>query len=108
MSSSHSDNSSFTNSSVLGALSPIGWDAILDEQFTGHAAQGLLPGRVSRVDRGRCDVHTTLGVLHATIPATGLELPESGVVTGDWVAIEFGASATVRAVLPRGTALYRA
>ncbi|QHN19772.1 ribosome small subunit-dependent GTPase A [Gordonia amarae] len=67
-----------------------------------------MPGRVSRVDRGRCDVHTTVGVLHATVPANVLDLPESGVVTGDWVAIEFGATATVRAVLPRRTALYRA
>ena len=103
MSSLHSDHSFSSHT-----LSQIGWDTTLDDQFTGHSAQGLIPGRVSRVDRGRCDVYTTLGVLHATIPATGLELPESGVVTGDWVAIEFGATAGVRAVLPRRTALYRA
>lgn len=103
MLSHHSDHSSF-----LDALGHIGWDAALDQQFADRAAQGLIPGRVSRVDRGRCEVHTTFGVLSAGHPGAGHDNPESVVVTGDWVAVEFGGTVTVRAVLPRRTALYRA
>ncbi len=94
-------------------LTLLGWDADRADLFADAAAGGLIPGRVARVDRGRCDVLTTVGPLRAAI--TGIAVrsalahdPESGVVTGDWVALRLGGTAEVVSVLPRRGALYRA
>jgi ribosome biogenesis GTPase len=76
------------------------------------AEAGLLPGRVIRVDRGRCDVVIADGDTVATVHAdTGpvsdpdpLRLP----CTGDWAAVSTGPAGTfVQALLPRGTAVVR-
>ena len=61
-------------------LSTLGWDAFRGAEFADHASAGLIPARVSRVDRGRCDVHTSLGPFRAATPAVVCE--EGGVVTG--------------------------
>src|SRR5690606_10414169 len=47
------------------ALAPYGWDDAWTDTFAPHAADGLLPGRVIRVDRGQCDVVTAEGTVRA-------------------------------------------
>ncbi|MFF4649133.1 ribosome small subunit-dependent GTPase A [Streptomyces sp. NPDC001380] len=37
-------------------MAAYGWTPGLDELFAPHRAAGLVPGRITRVDRGRCDV----------------------------------------------------
>ncbi len=87
-------------------LSTLGWDAFRDAGFADYAAAGLIPARVSRVDRGRCDVHTSLGLFRAATPAVVSE--EGGVVTGDWAALRLDGTPQLVAVLPRRGAIYRA
>ncbi|WP_035854327.1 ribosome small subunit-dependent GTPase A [Cryptosporangium arvum] len=76
----------------------LGWDSAWADSFAPHAAGGLIPGRVVRVDRGRCEVATGTEVLHA-------EYSRLDVCTGDWVALS---GLSIHAVLPRRTALVRA
>lgn len=75
-----------------------GWDSGWIDAFASHAAGGLTPGRVVRVDRGRCEVVTASGPVRA-------EFTRTDVCTGDWVALS---GSFVHAVLPRRTALVRA
>ncbi|CAM5431153.1 Small ribosomal subunit biogenesis GTPase RsgA OS=Streptomyces glaucescens OX=1907 GN=rsgA PE=3 SV=1 [Streptomyces glaucescens] len=90
------------------ALAPYGWDDAWAEQFTPYAAEGLLPGRVVRVDRGQCDVVTTDGVIRADTAFVTPHDPMRVVCTGDWVAVDpAGTPRYVRAYLPRRTAFVR-
>lgn len=90
------------------ALAPYGWDDAWAEQFTPYAAEGLLPGRVVRVDRGQCDVVTTDGVIRADTAFVTPHDPMRVVCTGDWVAVDpTGTPRYVRAYLPRRTAFVR-
>lgn len=76
--------------------------------FLPYAAEGLLPGRVVRVDRGQCDVVTPHGVLRADTAFVTPHDPLRVVCTGDWVAVEAdGNPRYVRACLPRRTAFVR-
>ncbi|MGP3951879.1 ribosome small subunit-dependent GTPase A [Streptomyces sp. 7N604] len=101
-------------------LAPYGWDDGFDADFTPHAAAGLLPGRIVRVDRGRCDVVTastqgtdgggtdsegTVTVQAETAPVWSPD-PMRIACTGDWVALDAGRR-VVRALLPRRTAFVR-
>ncbi|OSZ55875.1 ribosome small subunit-dependent GTPase A, partial [Streptomyces pharetrae CZA14] len=73
-----------------------------------YAAEGLLPGRVVRVDRGQCDVVTTDGVIRADTAFVTPHDPMRVVCTGDWVAVDpTGTPRYVRAYLPRRTAFVR-
>jgi ribosome biogenesis GTPase len=93
---------------VSTALAPYGWDDAWAEQFTPYAAEGLLPGRVVRVDRGQCDVVTTDGVIRADTAFVTPHDPMRVVCTGDWVAVDpAGTPRYVRAYLPRRTAFVR-
>ncbi|MET8243945.1 ribosome small subunit-dependent GTPase A [Streptomyces sp. NPDC005202] len=95
-------------SSAFSALAPYGWDEAWADAFAPYAAQGLLPGRVIRVDRGQCDVATADGVLRADTAFVTPHDPMRVVCTGDWVAVEPGGSPRyVRAYLPRRTAFVR-
>ena len=90
------------------ALAPYGWDDAWTEQFTPYAAEGLLPGRVVRVDRGQCDVVTADGVIRADTAFVTPHDPMRVVCTGDWVAVDpAGTPRYVRAYLPRRTAFVR-
>lgn len=90
-------------------LSGYGWDEGWAAAFAPHADQGLLPGRVVRVDRGRCDVITAGGVLRADTAFVTPHDPLRVVCTGDWVAVEPGGNPRyVRSYLPRRTAFVRA
>lgn len=94
--------------SESAALVPIGWNervaaAALETQAAMSAAglPEVIPGRVSRVDRGVVTVLTAAGTARA---ATG----EDPLATGDWVLVASGdASTAVVAVLPRHSAFVR-
>ncbi len=87
---------------------PYGWDADWEAEFAPHAEQGLLPGRVVRVDRGQCDVVTAGGVVRADTAFVTPHDPLRVVCTGDWVAVEPGGNPRyVRAYLPRRTSFVR-
>lgn len=93
---------------VHSALAPYGWDSAWADAFTPYDAQGLLPGRVVRVDRGQCDVVTADGVVRADTAFVTPNDPLRVVCTGDWVAVEpAGNPRYVREYLPRRTAFVR-
>ncbi|WP_254076840.1 ribosome small subunit-dependent GTPase A [Streptomyces pacificus] len=77
--------------------------------FTPYAQSGLVPGRVVRVDRGRCDVVTEAGTVHADTAFVTPHDPLRVICTGDWAAVdpEGGTPRYVRACLPRRTAFVR-
>ncbi|MEU9187756.1 ribosome small subunit-dependent GTPase A [Streptomyces sp. NPDC048484] len=98
-----------SSSSSSHSLVPYGWDADWEAEFTPFAEQGLLPGRVVRVDRGLCDVVTTGGVVRADTEFVVPRDPMKVVCTGDWVAVdpEGRDPRYVRTLLPRRTAFVR-
>jgi ribosome biogenesis GTPase len=107
-SSASSASSTAPTSSVFSALAPYGWDDAWADEFAPFAGQGLLPGRVIRVDRGQCDVVTAHGVIRADTAFVTPNDPMRVVCTGDWVAVEpAGNPRYVRAYLPRRTAFVR-
>ncbi|MFJ6074237.1 ribosome small subunit-dependent GTPase A [Streptomyces sp. NPDC093065] len=97
------------STSPYSALSSYGWDDTWADAFAPYAAEGLLPGRVVRVDRGQCDVVTAAGVLRADTAFVTPNDPLRVVCTGDWVAVdpEGGNPRYVRTCLPRRTAFVR-
>ncbi|MFD9502134.1 ribosome small subunit-dependent GTPase A [Streptomyces sp. NPDC060035] len=89
-------------------LAAYGWDDEWAETFAPYAEQGLLPGRVVRVDRGQCDVVTPDGTLRADTAFVVPRDPMRIVCTGDWVAVDpDGDPQFVRTLLPRRTAFVR-
>ncbi|OII61546.1 ribosome small subunit-dependent GTPase A [Streptomyces sp. CC53] len=105
-------NASLNTSSASGArhvLAVYGWDEGWEAEFAPYAAQGLLPGRVVRVDRGQCDVVTPDGVVRADTAFVVPHDPMKAVCTGDWVAVdpEGGDPRYARTILPRRTAFVR-
>ncbi|ANP50348.1 ribosome small subunit-dependent GTPase A [Streptomyces griseochromogenes] len=90
-------------------LVPYGWDVDWEAEFAPHAEQGLLPGRVVRVDRGQCDVVTPAGTVRADTEFVVPRDPMKVVCTGDWVAVDPEGSDPryVRTLLPRRTAFVR-
>ncbi|MFI1796659.1 ribosome small subunit-dependent GTPase A [Streptomyces sp. NPDC020379] len=91
-------------------LTRYGWDAGFAESFAPYAAEGLTPGRIVRVDRGRCDLVVPDGTGVRTVQAdTALVTtgdPLRIMCTGDWAAVDL-AGGFVRALLPRRTAFVR-
>ncbi|WP_405974695.1 ribosome small subunit-dependent GTPase A [Streptomyces sp. NBC_00988] len=97
-----------TSSSAFLALARYGWDDAWADEFAHHDAEGLLAGRVVRVDRGQCDVVTADGTLRADTTFVTPNDPLRVVCTGDWVAVEpAGNPRYVRTYLPRRTAFVR-
>jgi len=97
-----------SSSSASHPLAPYGWDADWEAEFAPYAEQGLLPGRVVRVDRGQCDVISADGILRADTAFVTPHDPLRVVCTGDWVAVEpSGNPQYVRVYLPRRTAFVR-
>ncbi|MFF2170664.1 ribosome small subunit-dependent GTPase A [[Kitasatospora] papulosa] len=89
-------------------LAPYGWDDAWADTFAPYAEQGLLPGRVVRVDRGQCDVVTPDGVVRADTAFVVPRDPMRIVCTGDWVVVDpDGDPQFVRTLLPRRTAFVR-
>ncbi|MFC8713960.1 ribosome small subunit-dependent GTPase A [Streptomyces sp. NPDC057197] len=107
-SSSASSSSSAPSSAGEAALVRYGWDEGWAAEFGPYGEQGLLAGRVVRVDRGQCDVVTAGGVLRADTAFVTPHDPMRVVCTGDWVAVEPGGNPRyVRTYLPRRTAFLR-
>ncbi|MFC7881134.1 ribosome small subunit-dependent GTPase A [Streptomyces sp. NPDC057376] len=103
-----STSRSTSHSTAHSALAPYGWDEDWADAFAPYAAEGLLPGRVVRVDRGQCDVVTADGVLRADTAFVTPHDPLRVVCTGDWAAVEpDGIPRYVRTYLPRRTAFVR-
>lgn len=105
-------NASLNTSSTSDAqhvLAAYGWDEGWEAEFAPYAAQGLVPGRVVRVDRGQCDVATPVGVVRADTEFVVPRDPMKVVCTGDWVAVDaVGPDPRyVRTLLPRRTAFVR-
>ncbi|MEU6665511.1 ribosome small subunit-dependent GTPase A [Streptomyces sp. NPDC046727] len=97
-----------STSAASSALTPYGWDETWAEAFAPYAADGLLPGRVVRVDRGQCDIVTAGGTVRADTEFVVPRDPMKVVCTGDWVAVDpDGDPRYVRAYLPRRTAFVR-
>ncbi|MEW2512258.1 ribosome small subunit-dependent GTPase A [Streptomyces sp. NPDC046870] len=97
-----------STSAAFSALAPYGWDESWAEAFAPFEADGLLPGRVVRVDRGQCDVVTADGTVRADTEFVVPRDPMKVVCTGDWVAVDpAGDPRYVRAYLPRRTAFVR-
>ncbi|MER7697819.1 MULTISPECIES: ribosome small subunit-dependent GTPase A [unclassified Streptomyces] len=89
-------------------LTPYGWDEDWAAVFSPYAEQGFVPGRVVRVDRGRCDVITADGTVRADTAFVVPRDPMRIVCTGDWVALDpDGDPRFVRTLLPRRTAFVR-
>ncbi|MFD3438686.1 ribosome small subunit-dependent GTPase A [Streptomyces sp. NPDC058685] len=89
-------------------LSAYGWDEGWEAEFAPYAEQGLLPGRVVRVDRGQCDVVTADGPVRADTAFVTPHDPLRVVCTGDWAAVDpDGDPRFVRTYLPRRTAFVR-
>lgn len=97
-----------STSAASSALAPYGWDEAWADAFAPYAAEGLVPGRVVRVDRGQCDVVTAGGTVRADTEFVVPRDPMKVVCTGDWVAVDpDGDPQYVRAYLPRRTAFVR-
>ncbi|ARZ67137.1 ribosome small subunit-dependent GTPase A [Streptomyces sp. HU2014] len=107
---SPSSPSSSSASAPSHPLTAYGWDDDWVAAFAPHAARGLTPGRIVRVDRGRCDLVVPDGDTVRTVHAdTGLVTtgdPQRIMCTGDWAAVDL-AQGFVRALLPRRTAFVR-
>lgn len=89
-------------------LARYGWDEGRQAEFAPYAEQGLLPGRVVRVDRGLCDVVTPAGTVRADTEYVVPRDPMRVVCTGDWAAVDpAGEPRFVRTLLPRRTAFVR-
>jgi ribosome biogenesis GTPase / thiamine phosphate phosphatase len=90
-------------------LTRYGWNAAVADAFAPYAEQGLLPARILRVDRGRCEAVTPRGTLRAEITPVETHDPAHYLCTGDWAGVGVDAKGAfqVRALLPRRTAFYR-
>ncbi|MFD7441292.1 ribosome small subunit-dependent GTPase A [Streptomyces sp. NPDC059909] len=97
-----------SSSSSSHPLAPYGWDEGIAAEFAPYAEQGLVPGRVVRVDRGQCDVVTPDGVVRADTAFVTPHDPMRVICTGDWAAVDpDGSPRYVRTYLPRRTAFVR-
>ncbi|MFI0509919.1 ribosome small subunit-dependent GTPase A [Streptomyces sp. WSLK1-5] len=99
---------SSSTSCVFSALAPYGWDEAWADEFAPYEPEGLLPGRVVRVDRGQCDIVTADGLLRADTAFVTPNDPMRVLCTGDWAVVEpAGNPRYVRTYLPRRTAFVR-
>ncbi|MFG2298655.1 ribosome small subunit-dependent GTPase A [Streptomyces sp. NPDC048603] len=91
-------------------LAGCGWDEGWAAEFAPYAAQGLVPGRVVRVDRGLCDVMTADGIVRADTAFVTPHDPLRVICTGDWAAVDpdgAGDPRYARTYLPRRTSFVR-
>lgn len=82
-----------------------------ERSFAPSRADGLVPGRVVRAERGLCDVVAETGPVRAAVVPAAASRDRLTPCTGDWVAVRpagTAASATVVEVLERRTAVVRA
>lgn len=102
-----------TEGRAAGPLAAYGWDARFADAFAPYAAEGLAPGRIVRVDRGRCEVVVADGPSVRMLPADSAPLrtpdPVRTPCTGDWAAVDRACQEgpVLRALLPRRTQFLR-
>lgn len=95
-------------------LPALGWTDFFAAPFAALADASLDPARVSRVDRGGCDVLGPTGPGHVTLAggvlAAAAQDPTAAPCVGDWVAVRTWPDErrTVEHVLARRTAFVRA
>jgi len=90
-------------------LETLGWNARFESLFAPYRTSNLIPGRVTRVDRGAVTVQSEAGT--ATVSVAG-QLDQDGEAgppaVGDWVGMDMiGNHGMVRVILPRAGALVR-
>ncbi|MFC3998096.1 ribosome small subunit-dependent GTPase A [Nocardiopsis sediminis] len=90
-----------------GNLSRYGWTADLAAAFSPYRDTGLIPARIVRVDRGRCDTVTGHGAVRAGTSALHAPEPLLAPCTGDWAALRPGPEPELAALLPRSSAIVR-
>ncbi len=84
----------------------LGWDDDWQHELEAQDLSGRL-GRISRVERGECDVLTSDGLLRAQSDSQRGQ-SELAPVTGDWVtSILVGEEWAIEAILPRRSELVR-
>ncbi|MFJ2256989.1 ribosome small subunit-dependent GTPase A [Streptomyces sp. NPDC087844] len=89
-------------------LLPYGWDDEWAAAFAPHLERGFVPGRVVRVDRGRCDVITPDGPVRVDTEFVTPNDPLRVICTGDWAVVDPGGDPRyVQTYLPRRTAFVR-
>ncbi|WP_216911005.1 ribosome small subunit-dependent GTPase A [Nocardia noduli] len=88
---------------VENDLIAYGLNEAISDEYERILADGCVPARVIRMDRGECDVATFTGIARARCPRSDSEL--SGLCTGDWVGID--QQLNVRQLLPRRSAIVR-
>ncbi|MCH6163252.1 ribosome small subunit-dependent GTPase A [Streptomyces marispadix] len=71
-------------------LARYGWDTRVADAFAPYEDEGLVPARVVRVDRGRCDAVTADGIVRASTAPVATDDPTRAVCTGDWAALSVG------------------
>ncbi|MFC9662230.1 ribosome small subunit-dependent GTPase A [Nocardia sp. NPDC127606] len=98
----------YSSSPSSSDLSALGWDDSFAALFVAHASAGLVPARVVRVDRGRCDTLTASGAVRAASAAVASLDPAHTVCTGDWAAMRLEPEPELLALLPRRSAITRA
>lgn len=84
-----------------------GWDADWESAFSDASLTGT-PGRISRVERGECDVVTSVGVIRALSDSQRAQ-SSLAPVTGDWVEVQPDDDDgwRITTILPRRTVLVR-
>ncbi|NYV73591.1 ribosome small subunit-dependent GTPase A [Streptomyces sp. UH6] len=91
-------------------MTDYGWDTERERSFAPSRAEGLVPGRVVRAERGLCGVVAETGPVRAVLPPSSGTDDRLTPCTGDWVAVRPASpatSATVVEVLERRTAVVR-
>ncbi|WP_374628869.1 ribosome small subunit-dependent GTPase A [Frankia sp. AgPm24] len=84
-----------------------GWTASDETRFAPRRTAGLIPARILRRDRDRCDLVTERGTANARIGLTHASDAHLTPCTGDWVALSTAADPTIVELLTRHSALVR-
>ncbi len=90
-------------------LEDYGWNDRFQSLFNDICNEGLVPARVTRVDRGAVSAETNAGGIVASTAGNLSEKGEPGpAAVGDWVGIDRSEdTALIRVILPRSGALSR-
>ena len=91
------------------SIEDYGWNDRFQSLFNDFCDEGLVPARVTRVDRGAVSAETNGGRIVASTAGILSEEGEPGpAAVGDWVGIDHSEdTALIRAILPRTGALSR-
>ncbi len=92
------------------ALAGYGWTDDREAAFAQHAAEGRRPGRVARVDHGRCEIVVADGpdgVRPVRAEPPWRADPLERICTGDWVALDGADPPAVIDLLTRTSAIVR-